>query len=240
MSRRGSFTAAVRRAARAHAAAERRHARQVVTARKQHAKAERAAYQNNRAEEAELQTMEVTERISELGSILQTMLNFNGYSIQSLRRTASLSDLPDGYDPGPPPSKASFTPPPLGFFGGLFASKVEAHKQIVASREIAYQTALIEYTAACARRDEAFLRITEEVDNHNQILLSIEEGAAEGNTEDMVTYAELILGGIPLPDGFSDSFMIGMIPSSSQLVVEFGVPQLESVSKVMLAGRDGG
>src|SRR5581483_6864903 len=231
------------RLARLHQQEERQRARARELARAADEKARKEAYLRQREAEAVFRTQEVADKFMELETILSATINEGSWALtpSDLLRPIQVPDFdPEGLDEAlPKPVLADFVKE-HGFFSKIFAPGRVAADAEAANK--AYEAACEQHAHDERDRAERLRKLRDEHHNLQEQARSQEAKQDEdvrelfsklesAEPEAVLNYFTAVFDQIQWPDGFPESFKVGYVPESKQLVIEHELPGSEVVPR---------
>jgi restriction system protein len=259
MSRRG-FVSAINGAMRTAAALERAAARQAAAIERAQRLADTMALADTRkakrlhietqTAEAEWLTKQIASRVAALEGLLASGLKRDPtVDLDSLRG----SYAPKAFDDGKwrsietPPAIGSFMPPKplilvLGF-GWLLPGVLRTYERKVKEAASTFKKEFAAFEERESHRQASLERGRQEyeaqrekdksdVAKHNQAIEQLKGALAKGDISSAPAYFELVIGAIPLPDGFPNEVQVAALPDSRQLVIEYEFPSIDVVPEI--------
>ncbi|WP_200929681.1 restriction endonuclease [Pseudomonas taeanensis] len=208
-------------------------------------KLEKTMYLEDRhSEVADLNT-ELSNRVSELQDILpHTLCHDDRISFDSLRHTTPFPSFqpPPNLAPGLTPQKR-LVPPPKGI-QKLIPGAAKRHALRIEDAERENEATILKFNAQEAKKRAEFQKVRADYDaeklafddktaRHNSEIDAFEASYFAKDTDAIIAYNEMVLTRSEYPaEGFQQLFRLAYAPDSSELVVEYDMPDVSVVPVV--------
>ena len=205
-------------------------------------KLEKAQYLADRQGEVDDLNSELVDRLAALeGLLAHTLLRDDRIDFADLRLTASFRsfDPPQELSPGRAP-RATRVAPPSGL-GRFLPGASKRHAKAVEGADANHRDAMSEFSRAEAAKRSAFMELKQQYEREKAMYdaeaqrrnSEIDEFQAEylaKEAEAVVAYSEMVLTRSEYPaEGFAQKFRIAYRPESSELVVEYDLPEVSII-----------
>lgn len=238
MGRRSGFNSFLKAVARESARSARESQRLARTAERQRARAlkeqdrldkmqsklERQEYLESRMEEVEELNEELRDHVNQLKGILEHTLKIDDtISFDSLRMNekAPVFEPPKQWD-RVPPAEPSFFAKLLPGSKERYERQLKEYAEAVANDQKRFDSAKETHEFNLKTFQEKVRHRNAEVDEFRDAYLAKDRSAIE-------TYNAMVLERSEYPDGFPQSFRVGYIPESKELVIDYELPTTEVV-----------
>lgn len=108
----------------------------------------------------------------------------------------------------------------------LYAAAIKEHESILSQRENKINALREEY-------DKEKNKYEQEIASENQKVDEFEQAYKSGDPEAIISYCSLVLERSYYQDGFPQEFQIAYVPEPKELVIEYELPSIEIVPKVL-------
>ncbi len=224
--------------------------REVARLEAQRSKEAKLQYLEDRIAETEEQNIELQNRIEELQSILQfTLSNDDTISFKSLRsnRKFGVFRLPlELSQPLDVPELNTFlakVTKPSGI-NKLMPGATKKYEDALKQAEDDYQQAWAKYQFTQNQRENKIASLKYEyekqktqfeleIETHNQKVDEFEKAYFNGDPEAILSYCNMVLERSEYPESFPQEFRMAYIPESKELVVEYELPQVDVVPRIV-------
>jgi restriction system protein len=217
-----SFSKIMADVARAQARQQREFGRQAKARARAQAQAEKEAkrqYTEARAQETDEKNKELSERLSDLQSILEHTL--------AIDDTISFDDLRIHDEFRPPPQRNAFF---------QRAKKPGCLESLIPGVQGRYQRAFkqaeADYQGAVKKYEEDKQAFEQKVQQRDQEVAEFENAYRDNDPDAVSAYCTMVLERSEYPDGFPQEFRVAYVPESKQLVIEYELPGVGVVPDV--------
>jgi len=193
--------------------------------------------------EAEDRSQQVEERVGEFEALLSAVIaKTRPIEFRTLKRPTDFPSF-DGHDldrAEPRPLRETYMPKAPGFFARLLPGAGQRHAAAITDAESRYLAAVQDHEIREHNRQEQLAaglsqhqahrkRFEAEVEQQHLDIDAFEAGFDRGEASAIIRYFSLVLEQDVLPDGFPETFRVGYVPESKQLVAEHQLPTIDVV-----------